>query len=75
MSLIYVLPVALGHLINSLSEAIAATAHDRISLRVVASCIVSGLVLAFSTALVSTSQVLVVLGRSYKLLAVLVSSC
>ena len=36
MSLIYVLPVALGHLINSLSEAIAATAHDRISLRVVA---------------------------------------
>ena len=36
MSLIYVLPVALGHLINSLSEAIAATAHDPISLRVVA---------------------------------------
>ena len=36
MSLIYVLPVALGHLINSLSETIAATAHYRISLRVVA---------------------------------------
>ena len=35
MSRIYVLPVALGHLINSLSEAIAATAHDPISSRVV----------------------------------------
>ena len=36
MSPVNVLPVALGHLINTLLEAIAATAHDTISLRVVA---------------------------------------
>ena len=36
MSPVNVVPVALGHLINTLLEAIAVTAHDTISLRVVA---------------------------------------